>query len=105
MRIESGSGMTARVGGLLLALVSVVTLAFLFPPDVGAQDEMPEEISVPDIPEAAVPIPNDPPPDPDPEWSYRFLVPATMLLGTVAVVGATIMYFIRVTRKRYRVVK
>ena len=32
------------------------------------------------------------------EWSYRFLVPATLVLGTLAVVGTIIMYFVRVTK-------
>ena len=53
----------------------------------------------------AIPVPDDPPAEPEPEWSYRFLVPATLLLGTVAVVGAIIMYFVRVTKNRYRVIR
>ena len=56
-------------------------------------------------PEPAVAVPDDAPQEPDPEWSYRFLVPTALVLGTVAVVGAIIMYFVRVTRNRYRVVK
>lgn len=56
-------------------------------------------------PEPAIAVPDDAPQEPDPEWSYRFLVPTALLLGTVAVVGAIIMYFVRVTRNRYRVIK
>lgn len=56
-------------------------------------------------PEPAVAVPDDAPQEPDPEWSYRFLVPTALVLGTVAVVGAIIMYFVRVTRNRYRVIK
>lgn len=58
-----------------------------------------------DAPVPAIPVPDDPPAEPEPEWSYRFLVPATLLLGTVAVVGAIIMYFVRVTKNRYRVIR
>lgn len=57
------------------------------------------------VPEPAVPAPEGPAGPPEPEWSYRFLVPASMVLGTAAVVGAVIMYFIRVTRNRYRVIE
>ena len=56
-------------------------------------------------PEPAIAVPEDAPQEPDPEWSYRFLVPTALVLGTVAVVGAIIMYFVRVTRNRYRVIK
>ena len=63
------------------------------------------ETTTVEVPEPAVPVPDDPPTAPEPEWSYRFLVPATLLLGTVAVVGAIIMYFVRVTKNRYRVIR
>lgn len=56
-------------------------------------------------PEPAIAVPDDAPQEPDPEWSYRFLVPTALLLGTAAVVGAVVMYFVRVTRNRYRVIK
>ena len=56
-------------------------------------------------PEPAIAVPDDAPQEPDPEWSYRFLVPTALILGTVAVVGAVVMYFVRVTRNRYRVIK
>ncbi len=49
-----------------------------------------------------------PPPDesePEPEWTFRYLVPATVLLGLVAVVVTVVQYFVRVVRTRYRVVK
>ena len=58
-----------------------------------------------DAPVPAIPVPDDPPAEAEPEWSYRFLVPATLLLGTAAVVGAIIMYFVRVTKNRYRVIR
>ena len=70
-----------------------------------AQDDEPAEAPASEIPVPAVPVPDDAPTQPDPEWSYRFLVPATLLLGTVAVVGAIIMYFVRVTKNRYRVIR
>lgn len=71
-----------------------------------AQDDRTEGgAPAPEVPQPAVPVPDDAPAAPETEWSYRFLVPATLLLGTVAVVGTIIMYFVRVTRARYRVIK
>lgn len=86
---------------LLLALAAPA-LGVVEPPE-----EAPTESELPlgDAPEPAIPIPDDPSADETPEWSYRFLVPATMVLGTIAVVGTIFMYFVRVTKNRYRVVE
>ena len=70
-----------------------------------AEEDKPVEAPAADVPEPAIPAPEGSPKQPDPEWSYRFLVPATLLLGTVAVVGAIVMYFVRVTKNRYRVIR
>lgn len=67
------------------------------------QEEQPQPVA--EVPEPAIPVPVESPAEPDPEWSYRFLVPTTMVLGAVAVVGAIIMYFVRVTKNRYRVIR
>lgn len=86
---------------LLAGLVASAWLAVSILPAHAGDGEAPAV----DAPEPAIPVPDEPPADPEPEWSYRFLVPATLLLGTAAVVGAIIMYFVRVTRNRYRVIK
>lgn len=90
-------------GSVAWLLVGLVACAWLVasPLQAGAADETLEV----DAPVPAVPVPDDPPAEPEPEWSYRFLVPATLLLGTAAVVGAIIMYFVRVTKNRYRVIR
>ena len=94
-------------GFLSLLLFALLVLWFggLVAVPVGAQEDGPSEAPAAEVPEPAVPVPDDAPAQPDPEWSYRFLVPATLLLGTVAVVGAIIMYFVRVTKNRYRVIR
>ena len=89
---------------LILALLALWIGSLVVAP-VGAQEDGPSEAPAAEVPEPAVPVPDDAPAQPDPEWSYRFLVPATLLLGTVAVVGAIIMYFVRVTKNRYRVIR
>lgn len=89
---------------LLLAMLALLLGGLVVAP-VGAQDSGGSEAPAAEVPEPAVPVPDEAPAEPDPEWSYRFLVPATLLLGTVAVVGAIIMYFVRVTKNRYRVIR
>ncbi len=58
-----------------------------------------------EIPEPAVTVPPPDESEPEPEWTFRYLVPATVLLGLVAVVVTVVQYFVRVVRTRYRVVK
>ena len=86
---------------LLAGLVACAWVGFSSFPAHAGEGEAPAV----EAPEPAIPVPDEPPAEAEPEWSYRFLVPATLLLGTAAVVGAIIMYFVRVTRNRYRVIK
>lgn len=100
------SGVSAAAIPLaLLAALLCVSVGVLVVAPAAAQEGDPAEAPAPEVPEPAIPVPDEDPAEPEPEWSYRFLVPATMLLGTVAVVGAIIMYFVRVTKNRYRVIR
>ncbi len=89
----------------LFAVLLLMWLGALSVAPAFGQEEEPVPQPVAEVPEPAVPAPAEPPAQPDPEWSYRFLVPATMVLGAGAVVGAIIMYFVRVTKNRYRVIR
>ena len=89
----------------LLAALLCVSVGVLVVAPAAAQEGDPAEAPAAEVPEPAIPVPDEDPAEPEPEWSYRFLVPATMLLGTVTVVGAIIMYFVRVTKNRYRVIR
>ncbi len=98
---------TARslLAGLMLLLATALVAGAALGQEAEEGGGAAAETTVPSVPEPAIPVPDDAPSQPDPEWSYRFLVPATVVLGTAAVVGAIIMYFVRVTRNRYRVIK
>jgi len=93
--------LTGPIAWLLAGLVACALLVASPLTAAGQESETPAA----DAPEPAIPVPDDPPAELEPEWSYRFLVPATLLLGTAAVVGAIIMYFVRVTKNRYRVIR
>ena len=100
------SGVSAAAIPLaLLAALLCVSVGVLVVAPAAAQEGDPAEAPAAEVPEPAIPVPDEDTAEPEPEWSYRFLVPATMLLGTVAVVGAIIMYFVRVTKNRYRVIR
>ena len=98
---------TARslLAGLMLLLATALAAGTALGQEAEEGGGAAAETTVLSVPEPAIPVPDDAPSQPDPEWSYRFLVPATVVLGTAAVVGAIIMYFVRVTRNRYRVIK
>ena len=41
----------------------------------------------------------------DPAWTYRFLIPISVAIATLVIVGNVIQYFRQVTRKRYKVIE
>lgn len=105
---------TARSGGaasvsavVVLSALLCLWLGMLSAQPAASQEDEAESAGTAEavVPEPAVPAPEEPAGPPEPEWSYRFLVPASMVLGTAAVIGAIIMYFVRVTRNRYRVIE
>jgi len=48
--------------------------------------------------------PEEPAPD-EPQWTYRYLIPAVVLLTVVLIGGTVVMYFVKVVRGRYTVVE
>jgi hypothetical protein len=41
----------------------------------------------------------------DVAWTYRFLIPTTVAIATLVILGNVIQYFRQVTRKRYKVIE
>mgnify|MGYP001157509007 FL=1 len=39
----------------------------------------------------------------DPAWTYKFLIPTSVAIATLVILGNIIQYFRQVTRKRYKV--
>jgi len=64
------------------------------------------ETSVPQVNiEPAVPITTPPPSQPLPDWTYRYMVATGLVIALLVVVLTTVQYFMRVVRKRYRIVE
>lgn len=40
-----------------------------------------------------------------PDWTYRYMIPAGIVLAVVVIMMTTVQYFTRVVRRRYRIVK
>jgi hypothetical protein len=40
-----------------------------------------------------------------PDWTYRYMVPAGLVLAALVIIATVVQYFVQVVRKRYRVVR
>ncbi len=59
-----------------------------------------EQIPVPAIViEEEVEVPEDP------QWTYKFLIPTSVAIATLVIIGNIVQYFRQVTKKRYKVIK
>lgn len=41
----------------------------------------------------------------DPQWTYKFLIPTSIAIATLVIIGNIVQYFRQVTKKRYKVIK
>lgn len=75
-------------------------------PSVGNEIVMAQSETVAAQPYAQPYVEVDPAVDePDePQWTYRYLIPAVVALTVVLIIGTVIMYFVKVVRGRYTVV-
>ena len=64
------------------------------------QGTMDENLPVP-----AIVIEEPPEEIEDVAWTYRFLIPTTVAIATLVILGNVIQYFRQVTRKRYKVIE
>jgi len=55
--------------------------------------------------EPAVPIPDEPAVETVADWTYRYMIPATLVLVVVVIVLTSVRYFTNVVRNRYRTVE
>jgi len=57
------------------------------------------------LPVPAIVIEEPPEQIEDVAWTYRFLIPTTVAIATLVILGNIIQYFRQVTRKRYKVIE
>ena len=41
----------------------------------------------------------------EPQWTYKFLIPTSVAIATLVIIGNIVQYFRQVTKKRYKVIK
>ena len=80
-------------------LIALLMLSvFILPAMVFADDH--GEVPVP-----AIVIEDAPEQVEDIDWTYRFLIPTTVAIATLVILGNVVQYFRQVTRKRYKVIE
>lgn len=84
----------------IVALIAVPALA----QEESEGGEEPVPISETGL-EPAVPVPEDEATASLADWTYRYMIPATLVLVVVVIVGVSIRYFTKVVRNRYRTVE
>ena len=58
-----------------------------------------------EVPTHAIVVEEPPEQIEDVAWTYRFLIPTTVAIATLVILGNVIQYFRQVTRKRYKVIE
>ena len=96
-----------------LLLLFVGLLALILAPAGIAQEETPVdptdttvgEGAVIDVPEPAIEIVPEVPVEDEPAWTFRYLIPTSLVLALLVVVGSIVAYFVKVVRTRYRLIQ
>lgn len=89
-----------------LFLILIGFLIVLVPAAL-AQEEAPadEPGAVIDVPEPAVRVVPEAPIEVESAWTFRYLVPTSLVIALLVVVGSIVAYFVKVVRTRYRLIQ
>lgn len=90
-----------------LFLILLGFLIVVLAPAALAQEEAPadEPGAVIDVPEPAVRVVPEAPIEVEPAWTFRYLVPTSLVIALLVVVGSIVAYFVKVVRTRYRLIQ
>ncbi|MDH3261342.1 MAG: hypothetical protein OEM84_10270 [Acidimicrobiia bacterium] len=97
------------------SLVSIVIglLVLILAPAGLAQVEAQTDATIPavepgpviDVPTPAVKIVPQTPAEPEQAWTFRYLIPTSLVIALLVVVGSIVAYFLKVVRTRYRLIQ
>lgn len=96
-----------RTGRTLTLLAVLGALLILTAAPALAQEEMEttDAVVTGDVEGPAVEVPEDSAAEPLADWTYRYMVPTTLVLAALVVLGTSVRYFTNVVRERYRTVE
>ena len=91
---------------LVLGLFLIITPAISALADNHTEeDETQQGTMSENLPVPAIVIEEPPEQIEDVAWTYRFLIPTTVAIATLVILGNVVQYFRQVTRKRYKVIE
>lgn len=102
LRQSTSVALIALLLGVLL--VPAASASSLFTEEVPEVTEEAPAVEY-DGPAAFIPVEEAPDDEVDLAWTYRFLIPTTLVLIALLVVALVVGYFVRVVRTRYSVVE
>jgi hypothetical protein len=88
-------------------LIAFCFAVLIIAPAALAQEEPPAEepAAVVDAPEPAVRVVPETPSEPEAPWTFRYLIPTSLVVALLVVVGSIVAYFVKVVRTRYRLIQ
>ena len=84
----------------VLVVVGLNNSAYSSTPTFGQERNFYEDDPVP-----AIVIEEEVEAEEDSAWTYRFLIPTSVAIAVLVIIGNVIQYFRQVTRKRYKVIE
>ena len=78
---------------------------YSFNQEIFSEESEEKEVLPEGVPEPAVLITNDEGIPEEPAWTYRYLIPTSVAIATIIILGNVIQYFRKVVKKRYKIVE
>jgi len=88
---------------VLVALLALGALPAIAEEDAESGDAAGDAAATVESP--AVEVAEDAPEESIADWTYRYMIPLTLVLAAAVMVGMSIRYFTKVVRRRYRIVE
>ena len=101
--------MAAMIDPRRFTLLLLLFLLLLAPAALAQEEEPAEPASeqevVVDVPEPAVEVVEEAPAEEEQAWTFRYLIPTSLVIAVLVVVGSIVAYFLKVVRTRYRLIQ
>ena len=78
---------------------------YSFNPEILSEESEEKEGLPEGVPEPAVLVTNNEGIPEEPAWTYRYLIPTSVAIATIIILGNIIQYFRKVVKKRYKIVE
>ena len=78
---------------------------YSFNPEILSEESEEKEALPEGVPEPAVLVTNNEGIPEEPAWTYRYLIPTSVAIATIIILGNIIQYFRKVVKKRYKIVE